>query len=392
MRSCGVIVEYNPLHNGHLYHLKRARQLSSADVIVAVMSGSFLQRGEPSLLDKWTRTDLALAAGADVVIELPVAFAVQPADYFAKGAVGILQALHVTDLCFGSETTDGASFGAVAAIMNEKKVEIDAAFKKIKDNSLSYAEKMSQAYQEVLPEHQLDLAQPNNILGLAYALANENFANPMILHGIKREQAGYHDAIITDDIASATAIRQALFQSEQTVEWTKTVPPYTEAALKKHELVQWSLYWPLLQYRIVSSSLEELSEIYQVNDGLEYRLKEYVLQSQSFEAFVSAIKSKQTTWVKIQRICLYILLNIKKIEMAAAMEKPEYIRVLGFNQKGRQFLKEQKEKIDLPVITNIHKKNEALVSLDIRAGQVYQMVKEEATIPLDYHRKPIILA
>ncbi|MGY3778863.1 nucleotidyltransferase [Isobaculum melis] len=391
MKSCGVIVEYNPLHNGHLYHLEQARQRSGADVIVGVMSGSFLQRGEPSLLDKWTRAHLALAAGADMVVELPVAFAIQPADYFARGAIGILQALQVTDLCFGSETGEGAAFEELAALVNEQQEVLDQAFKKITNKRLSYAEKMSQVYQEVLPQQLIDLQQPNNILGFSYAVENHRLKKPMTLHSMKREQAGYHDAAITAEIASATAIRQALFQAGQQVDWAKTVPTYTEAALKTQELVNWSAYWPLLRYQIVSASLEELRAIYQVNDGLEYRLKEQILKAENFEDFVTLVKSKQNTWVKIQRICLYILLNIQQTEMLSAMEKPEYIRLLGFNQKGRQFLKQQKKKIALPVITNIDKKNEALLSLDIRAGQVYQMVKKEAAIPLDYYRKPIIL-
>ncbi|WP_413536776.1 nucleotidyltransferase [Carnobacterium divergens] len=391
MKSCGVIVEYNPFHNGHLYHLEQAKKTTNCDVLIAVMSGNFLQRGEPALFDKWTRAEMALNHGADLVIELPVQFSVQSADYFAKGGVALLQALNCDSLCFGSEEGTGGDFKRFAHQVEAKQAVIDEAFQSFKNNGSSYPVQMNQAIKSVLPTHSIDLMQPNNMLGFSYAKEILKAQSSMEIKTVKRHLAQFHDESIEEKtIASATAIRKELFNpSDSFEEIQKVVPEDVFQFISTTEYVDWENYWEFLKYRVTTMSLSDLRGIYQVNEGLEFRLKEKVKEAFDFNEFIQLIKSKRLTWVKIQRLCCYILLNLTKVEMAEKVKQVEAIRVLGFTKKGQEYLKIKKKQLEIPLITNINQKNQHLVDLDIRAGFVYQMGKTDQKINQDYRRYPI---
>ena len=390
LTSCGVIVEYNPFHNGHKYHLEQARKKSQADVLIAMMSGNFLQRGEPAIIDKWHRAEVALKHGADLVIELPFAYAVQSADYFAKGGVKLLQSLHVEALCFGTDTTKSLDYSEFGKEYVEKETLINLRYKELKNNGQSYPQQMTQIYRELLPSVPLDFSSPNHILGMAYAKENARYNTPMSLIPINREGSGYHEEVIQDQtFSSATGIRkQALENNLSSI--SHTLPKESLVDLNHMLLHSWEDYWPLLKYQLLSHSTDELAKTYQLTEGIEYRLKECAKKARNMSEFIEMVKTKRYTWARLQRLATYLLLNVTQEEIEQVWNQ-SYLRVLGFNEIGRQYLKQEKNRSELPIITKISQKNESQLSLDIRAGQIYQLIEKDIASEQDYYRSPIYL-
>lgn len=371
MKSCGIIVEYNPFHNGHQYHAKMARELSGAEVIIAVMSGNFLQRGEPAIIDKWTRANEALSHGVDLVVELPFAYAVQSADYFAAGGVKLLQAFHCDALCFGTDNQTDMDYEQFGNFVYKHQKEIDHTYQIIKNNGMSYPQQMTEVFRKLYPNSGLDFSSPNHILGLSYAKENAAYEKPMTLYPLPREKAGYHDTKIHQEFASATAIRKAIF-SEELNQINQVVPKQVIVDLVSTPTVSWEDYWPLLKYKLISSSIAELQTIYQMKEGIEYRLQEAAKTSDSFQTFIEQAKTKRYTWTRLQRLATYILNNVKQQEIENAW-KYSHLQVLGFTEKGQRFLREEKKNLKLPLITKISKNLGSQLALDIRSNMLYQL-------------------
>ncbi|WP_280739280.1 MULTISPECIES: nucleotidyltransferase [unclassified Enterococcus] len=370
MKTCGVIVEYNPFHNGHSYHLLKARETTQADVVIAVMSGNFVQRGEPAIIDKWARSQAALANVADLVVELPFCWSVQSADYFAKGAVGILQQMGCDTLCFGTDTEEAFDYQKFADFTAKHQKEINQAFKEM-NPTWNYPQKMTAVYRQLYPEIHLDFDSPNHILGMCYSRENALYSQPMKIVPIARSGAGYHQtALATNQIASATAIRQAILQERSVEQW---VPAETANALTAESLMTWEKMWPFLKYKIISSSINELQAIYQMKEGLEYRIKEVALVASCFVDFIEKLKSKRYTWVRLQRLCLYILGNISNEEIAEA-QKNQQLRILGFTEAGKNFIKNNK---DLPWVSRFGKKESQSLALNLKMDWLYQSFNPE---------------
>ncbi|MGM0292491.1 nucleotidyltransferase [Enterococcus mundtii] len=383
MKVCGIIVEYNPFHNGHLYHVQQARERTGADVVIAVMSGNFLQRGEPAILDKWQRAEVALQNGVDLVVELPIEWAVQSADYFAKGAVQLLQKLNCDYLCFGTEDEATFDYQAFGQFVLHHQDQITKAFQELPDQTMSYPQKMTQVFKHVYPEISLDFSSPNHILGLSYAKENATYEHPMELVPINRKGAGYHDEDLSEEtIASATAIRKALTESRSI---SATVPSETERFLKTESLQTWTSYWPLLKYRLLSSTVDSLQKIYQMTEGLEIRMLEAAKTANTFYEFVEQVKTKRYTWTRIQRLSCYVLLNIQKEEMRE-QQMQEYIHVLGFTTAGRACLKNKKT---LALFAKIGKKEAQVAKLLVRSDQIYRLGGEVAEQV--FGRKPVFI-
>ncbi|MFO8069083.1 MAG: nucleotidyltransferase [Alkalibacterium sp.] len=392
MKVCGVVAEYNPFHNGHLYHLQEAKKKTEADVMVVAMSGNFLQRGEPAIVDKWDRASLALQHGADIVVEIPAAFSVQPADLYAKGAIELLAHMGIHVLSFGSESGEGSDFVQAAAVYSEKEKEINDLFRKEQKQKLTYAKNMSDILSKYFPELELDLTQPNNMLGFAYARVLEKYNRPIEIETIRRKSSHYHDSEVGagNEIASATAIRNLLFSEN---EWTDydilPFPKETEGILNKSKHVNWDDFFSYLKYRILTTPHSELSRIYLMEKGLEYRVKEVIKESSNMNVFLSRLKTKQLSWTRLQRLSFYILLNQSKAEMEQMTESVEYIRVLGFNETGQKHLNQIKHQLKKPLITNINQKNNRLLAYDIVVGDVYRLADQTRIKSQDYKRKPI---
>lgn len=369
MKSVGVIVEYNPFHNGHVYHLKEARARSGADVVVAVMSGNFLQRGEMAIVDKWTRAEMALQNGADLVVELPFAWSVQAADYFAKGGLTLLSALQVDSLCFGTDSAETLDYAAFGTFTREHQAEIDRHVLQ-QPKELSYPEKMTATFRALLPTLPLDFHSPNHILGLSYAKENAKLKKPLRLLPIERVAAAYlQEAAGPGHIASATAIRKRLFQGEPIADF---VPTKGAAQLTATNLLSWERFWPYLRYRIVTSSQKELAMIYQMNEGLEQRFLTAVKTSATFQDFMTTLKTKRYTWTRLQRLALFVLVHATPAEVAI-QQKHTVIRVLGFTEKGQHYLKTIKKDCPLELLTRFAKQSAASQELNLRVDQVYQL-------------------
>jgi len=389
MKVTGIIAEYNPLHNGHRYQLQQARQTSQADVVIVCMSGNYVQRGEPAVLDKWTRAQLALAAGADMVVELPFASAVQPADRFATGAIDLLAQLGCQTVAFGSEE---AAFDYQT--IGQKIATLPAQSAAFVNYQKTYATQLNEFYQQTL---NLSIDQPNHLLGISYAVANARLAQPMQLVAIERQQAQHADQLIQTGVyASASAIRKVLAHTPVDLTTVQpVVPATTMAALTTQQGVQWSQLWPLLQYRINSTPLAELRQVYQMSEGLEYRFKKVITQVDSYEALLQALKTKRYTYARLQRVCLYVLLNIKDTAIQQTLEQP-YVRLLGFNQVGQTYLHQLKKQLTWPLISKISAKLGAetgLLGLEVRVDRLFEQLTNThqnfARQPLFYQGKDV---
>ncbi|WP_408010873.1 nucleotidyltransferase [Pseudalkalibacillus sp. A8] len=403
MKSLGLIVEYNPFHNGHLYHLQQSKKQSQADVVIAVMSGNFLQRGEPALVSKWTRAKMALEAGVDLVVELPYAYATQRADRFAYGAVSILDALKCDEIIFGSESGKIDPFINTVHFLNEKEKEYNDWIQKHVQSGVSYPMAASLAFSELSgrPEETVDLTKPNNILGYHYVNSIRQIGSTMKINTVQRTGAGYHDeGHGTDKIASATGIRKILFSDNgELSEINELVPPTTFNGLIQHQqvfstFISWERYFDFLKLRLLTSSPEDLSQVYECVEGIEHRLLDQIIRSESFTGFLDAVKTKRYTWTRLQRICTHLLTNAKKEVMYRVLtEQPTYIRLLGMNQNGQQYLNANKKKVELPIVSTLSKYSDDFLKLDIKATNTYILgfpVKHHTTLwRQEYSNTPI---
>ena len=384
MNALGLIVEYNPFHNGHFYHLAESKKETDADVVIAVMSGNFLQRGEPALVSKWERTKMALHCGIDLVIELPYAFSTQKANTFANGAVSILEALKCQSLCFGSELGEISSFIDANEFLLKSKQQYDELIKRQIKTGVSYPTALTNAFHELTNGKEiLDLSLPNNILGFHYVKAIREQQAQMKPFTIKRTSAGYHDQnFVSPTIASATSIRKSIFSNEGDI--TKYVPNTTfqilnEYKLDKGLLHNWEQYFHLLKYSIMTMTKEDLLTIYEVEEGLENRIKKNILHAQSFQDFMKRIKTKRYTWTRLQRLCTHILTKTTKQQMSFMNDSQTvpYIRLLGMSSKGQKYLHSIKKQIELPIISKLATFRHPVLELDIKAANTYNMIFEE---------------
>lgn len=345
MTITGIIAEFNPFHNGHKYLLKQADGLK-----IVAMSGNFMQRGEPAIVDKWTRAQMALENGADLVVELPFLVSVQAADFFGQGAVDILARLGIDTLSFGTEQV--LDYQKIADLYAERGQEMEDFVDKLPD-SLSYPQKTQAMWKEFTG---LDFSgeTPNHVLALAYAKAVAG--RDIKLHPIKRQGAGYHSVDKDVDFASATALRQHQSDSDFLERFMPSVTLFEQTSK-----VSWDNYFPLLRYQILSNP--DLSTIYQVNQEMAVRIKDAIKTAQSMEELVEAVATKRYTKARVRRLLTYILVQTRESDL------PEAIHVLGFTEKGRQHLKALKEQVNL--VSRIGK--EPWDSITQKADQIYQL-------------------
>ncbi|MFS0727796.1 nucleotidyltransferase [Paenibacillus sp. 1P07SE] len=394
MRTVGLIVEYNPFHNGHLYHMQQSVKQTGAEAVVAVMSGHFLQRGEPALLDKWARTEMALAGGCDLVIELPIAYAAQPAEWFAYGAVSLLEATGVVDaLCFGSESGDLERLARSARLLADEPPRFKELLHAVLGQGSSYPAAYAAAADAYLreqgtPETALpDLASPNNSLGLHYLMALERISSPIRPYTVLRQKAGYHQEDITDSrIASATAIRQLLASGGALRDIAPYVPASTLTILEREwhagrAPVSWESFVPQLLHLLASSSAERLSSLHGMSEGLQYRLLRALpqLQAADFEQLLALVKTRRYTRTKLQRVLLAVLLGHSRDELKPARLGTgiQYIRVLGFTGTGQKLLARMRKQARLPVLLSAARPPADLpyLELDVRASAVYAVAQ-----------------
>lgn len=366
MNTLGIIAEYNPLHNGHLYQLNQCKEQANAEFVIVIMSGNFTQRGEAAILDKWTRSRLAVENGVDLVLELPFAYAVNSAEHFARGGVRILDALGcVTHLGFGAEADSLEDLQRAASILTEEDEEFQKQMRVFLSEGLTYAKAREKALRFKLGETSGDFLRfPNNILAMEYLKQLKLSESPIIPIMVNRKGAGYHATAAKDGFASATAIREHLSEEER----KSYVPQNVSDELDKRICV--NDYFSLIQAQVLNRSSEELAEIFSVSEGLENRMKEQIRRSSDLDDFVEKVKSKRYPETRIRRILCQMLVGLTDFQ------DEYYARLLAASSKGTKLLKSIKKNSDIPIITNINKNSQlpALVKYDIMASDLYNII------------------
>ncbi len=355
MKAVGLVVEYNPFHNGHKWHLSTAKKLTGCNYAVGVMSGNFLQRGEPAMFDKWKRAEMAIRGGVDLVIELPVPFAVRSAQYFAGGAVRLLSSLGVVShVCFGSECEDVDLLKKISKAIDSPGVQ--TLFRSQIKSGYTYAHALSSSIANELSIPENLLSTPNSILGVEYIRAISKFAPSIVPVAIRRRESNYHDSQIDTPFASATAIRQALMNQEYSL-LEKALPPTTleiimELLKLRRGPVTWLPFSSLVLAKLRIAGLNFLKQLPHISEGLEYKLFHSALAATTIDELIALLKSKRYTFTRIQRLLIYVLLELTAESMDFFDKTgPLYARILGFNDNGRNLLKYMANHSSIPLIT-----------------------------------------
>ena len=362
MEVIGIVVEYNPFHNGHLYQINKIKELYPDSLLIVVTSSSFTQRGELSILNKWDKTKIALDNGIDIVVELPYIYSTQSSDIFASYALKILNVFNIDYLCFGTESDniDDLIKSAKTQINNKK---FDLLVKEYMDKGINYPTALNNALKDL---NQKEFNTPNDLLALSYIkeiLKNKYSFKPL---NIKRTN-NYHDIDSNDDISSASNIRAKLSQNKDI---SHMVPSNTLNILKNKNIA--SKYFEYLKYKIVSE--KDLNIYLDVDEGLSTRIKKSINISNNLEELIQNIKTKRYTYNKISRMLCHILCSFTKEENN--IKDLEYIRILGFNKKGQEYLNKIKSNLNVPILNKYDTKKYKTLDIEYRVSQIYSQIYE----------------
>lgn len=347
----GIIGEYNPFHNGHLYHIKKVKEMFKDETICLILVGNFLNRGDVSTIEKYDKTHLALEYGVDLVVELPTTFAIQSADIYACGAINILNHLKCDYLVFGSESNNLEILNKIADFQINNKINISAYVKK----GYNYPTSLSLAIQKEL---NIKIDSPNDLLGISYIKAIKKLNSSIKPITIKRTNC-YHNLETSGKISSATSIRKLINDNENIEEF---VPTQTLKYIKNINLDN---FYPIIKYKIMTDDLTKYQDI---DCNLSNSLKKHIDKACNIEELINAVKCKNYTYNKIKRCIVHILCCLYKDNY-----KIEYIHVLGFNQKGKNYLNKIKKEITLPLITNYNK----LLDYQLLTDKIYYLITNE---------------
>ena len=437
MKILGIITEYNPFHNGHLYHLFKAKEITGADYVVAVMSGNFLQRGEPAIINKWARTKMAINAGVDLIIELPFVFSTQDANGFSFGAVKLLDSLQMVDyLCFGCETDNLDTLYSISNFLHIEPQKYKDLIVYNSKKGFEFPKTRSQALCEYHRKFGIDglekispldlsklLKYPNNILALEYIKHLLNLKSKIQPVAIKRIGAGYHQKNITGNISSATSIRNEilnnlrspktdLFMLNDKIKSTipSSVFPILERELREGRgPITLDSYRQYILATLRRMPLKDISRIQGVTEGLENRIKEASLKSYTVDQLINLIKTRRYTRTKIQRIILHLMMNLSKKDVKIFNRcGPLYTRILGFSKKGKTLLRTIKKNSSTPLVSklsnylrqtasweniNIRNRLTKMLNYDILATDIYVLGSKKAEnriARLDFTHKIVI--
>jgi len=405
----GIIAEYNPFHNGHLYQIEEAKRQTGAEYVVAVMSGNFTQRGNTSIVNKWVKTQMALSNGVDIVLELPTVYSISSAENFAEGAIKVLDSLKIVDtLCFGTETADFAALNNIANVLYNEPREYVAILNHELGKGISFPKARENAmmmYLNDVKRYANMLSGSNNILGVEYLKALKRLKSPMKPFTIQRKKVYYNDERIVDEFASSTAIRK-IVALEQYDDLRKVIPKSSYMLLKEeikkgNLVVDISRYEKEILFVLRKMTVKEIAELPDVSEGLENNIKHAADSCNNLVDLITIIKSKRYTQTRIQRILLYALLGITKKDMLNSKKITPYARVLGFNNRGKEMLSDIcsiNPKINM--ITSVKKFTEKntnkilkeMLEKDIFATNIYTLGYDyDSWSNLDYTNKLITM-
>ena len=393
MKTVGLITEYNPFHNGHAYHIEKAKMLTGADRVIVVMSGDFVQRGAPAVMPKHLRTESALLSGASLIIELPVCFATGSAEYFAQGSISLLNQLGCIDsICFGSECGDLHLLKEIAQILADEPIEYQTALKQALKEGASFPAARQEALNIYSDKYSEILASPNNILGIEYLKALAKIHSKMDPFTIKRIGAGYHDMDINGQFSSATAIRSDIYQLADVNSSSESLPLthiQTQVPSSCHELMKknYQTRYPvkaddfslLLKAKLLSETAGSLSHYLDMSPELANRILRLRNDYLSFEQFCDLLKTKELTRSRISRSFIHVLLGITNDWLTAMKAPTPYARILGFRRDHADLLGILKRTSYIPLITSPARAVLAdtayqMLELDIYASDLYESV------------------
>ena len=417
MNLLGLVVEYNPFHNGHKYHLEKSKEITNATHTVAIMSGSFLQRGEPALFDKYTRAEIAVKNGVDLVIELPTLYACQSAEIFSHGAVATLNSLNcVNSLCFGSEEGNIDILQTISEILVKEPSDFKITLKNFLDEGIVFPVARSKAFYEYIKNnHLLELSEDklqqvlnssNNILGIEYIKSLIKLNSSIKPYTITRIASKYNSTDIESNICSATAIRNSLKDNTDLKLIENVVPLHTFNEINHKINTNFNPVFDYMFYDLLSSTIirdvDNLTKYFEVNEGIENKIYSNVFTSKNLEELINSTKSKRYTMTKIKRTLNNILLGINRDDVIKVkdLDRVPYIRILAFNNKGREIIKKIKTSSDIEIITKFSKIShvddpifDTLIKYDLKSSNMYNLIyyKNNRNLlkgPMDYYLSP----
>lgn len=414
MGVVGLVVEYNPFHNGHLYHLLESKKLTNSNYSVAIMSGNFLQRGEPALVDKWNRAKMAIDNGVDLVIELPFIYSSQSAEFFSTGSIDILDKLNIIDsICFGSEVGDINILRDISDVLLEEPKEFQSFLKEELDKGCSFPKSRSIALTNFFKNNNYNnsdkietiVSSPNNILAIEYMKSIKRINSKIKPFTIKRFSSNYHDKDIKSNISSATAIREEFFKSKSLEYIKNTIPEqtyvYLSEFLNKNKMLNSIKHFQdILLYLARTLDYDTISNIVGVEEGLQNRILKNFNDYNDLDSIIKNITTNRYPITRIKRILIHMLVGLDKSTFKKLNSYgPQYIRVLGSSKNGAKLLSEIKSKSKLPIITKFSKYKDInnsilsdMIELDKKATDIYFLglnrYSNISNMNLDYYISP----
>ena len=403
MKITGIITEYNPFHNGHLFHLNSIKNQLESDAVVCVMSGNFVQRGLPAVLDKWSRAKMAILNGVDLVIELPSVYAVSSAEFFSFGAVSILNSTGViNNICFGSESGNINTLNSIAHILVNESSEFKEQLRANLKEGLSFPKAREKALYDLLKDDKNAediisyITSPNNILGIEYCKSLKVLNSSIKPCTIKRTGSGYNDSEALTSLASATSIRK-LIKEEGYEKCISLMPEASYNVLEQSlsagiQIPDVEDMFKYIKYKLLSDSIL-ISRIPDISEGLDYKILNEIRKASSYNELLFNIKSKRYTLTRVSRILCQIYLGFENYDiMSLRKTSPQYIRVLGFNETGQKILKMIKEKSNCTLITKMPKNDiDPMLQMDINSTNLYSLLTNSIEYGSDYLKKPVIV-
>lgn len=399
MNITGIITEYNPFHLGHLHHLKECKKNTNCDGVICVMSGNFVQRGMPAIMDKWERAKIAVKNGVDLVVELPLIFSISSAEAFAYGAVALLEKTKiVNNLYFGSEHGNVLDLNKIASVIIKEPIEYKNTLKKELAKGVPYHYARLTSLKNYFNDINLEeiISSSNNILGIEYLKALIRLNSPIKPYTLKRIGSNYNDENITSLYASATSIRKTLsFNDFDKIKEVLPKESYEEIINLKntdYKFVYPEDIFPFLKYKILTEG-ENLSKLSQLKEGLDNKIKKEILNSNNLNEFILNIKSKRYTYTAISRALVSFFIGMENFSLDDIKNSSiEYIRPLAFNERGSKILKEIKNKESVKIITKLPKNIEnSMLSLDLLGTKAYSILNKNISPMEDYLRSPIFV-
>ena len=402
MNISAIIAEYNPLHNGHLYHIKKTKELTNSDAIICIMSGNYVQRGIPAIIDKWNRTKIALECGADLVIELPAVYSLSSAEFFSFGAVSLLNSLGVVDsISFGSELGSMDFILKAAQLLLNEPEKFKNELKIYLDKGYTYPFSRSKALIDyfnhegyALDDVEAIFNSSNNILAIEYCKSLFKLKSNIKPYTIKREGGSYNSQQLNNIFSSATSIRKFLKENGSVLELDEHIPSKSFNLINSlksqgYRFVFEDLMLPFIKYKCFAYG-ENITNLPDASEGIHNRIYKALDKSKTYHDLIDNIKSKRYTYTRISRILCQYYVGFEQYDTKVLRsESCPYARVLGFNETGINILRSMKGNSSIPIYTKIPKNPDSTLKLDLQATKSYSLLNDFVSPYSDYLISPI---